>query len=458
MKTTNERDLSRRRFLQLLPLGASLGMVAGLGRVEARAAGAQQDYKALICVFLFGGSDGHNVVVPLDATQYTAYQAARGGLALPLNQLLPISDPTQGAFGLHYGLPELQAIYQAGRMAVLSNVGMLVRPTSYAEYLAASQLPTNLRSHSDQVVQMQTGIPNSGGSTGWGGRTADLLAASNVNTSFPVSIAVGGSALYCVGNTTAAASLQPGNDLDQGAMNFWPASAAAVRNAAQARILAAESGNDLVNAANRALIDARQLNPLLKAASGAPAFTTQFPTTSLGRQLKEVARLISLHTQLNVGRQVFFCSLGGFDTHSNQSWNHWDLLQQVSKAVAAFYQATTEMGMADRVTTFTMSDFGRTLQPSGSGTDHGWGSHHLVVGGAVQGGRIYGRFPRMTNYASLNSTADDYADARGGLLPQASLAQYGATLAKWFGAGDGQLNSLFPQLANFSTRDLGFMG
>lgn len=454
-KLNNESEASRRHFLQML--GAGFGMLAGLGRLETPAAGAQQDYKALVCVFLFGGNDGHNVVVPLNAAQYSAYQAARGGLALPTNQLLPINDATQGAFGLHYGLPELQQIYQAGRLAVLANVGMLVRPTSYAEYIAALQLPTNLRSHSDQVLQMQTGIPNSGGSTGWGGRTVDLVAASNANTSFPVSISIGGPSLYCTGNTTAAAGLQPGNDLSQGAMNFWPASAAAMRDSAQARILAAESGNALVDAANRALIDARLLNPLLKAAAGAPAFSTQFPSTSLGNQMKEIARLISLRTQLNAGRQVFFCSMGGFDTHSNQSWTHWDLLQQVSKAVAAFYQATVEMGVADRVTTFTLSDFGRTLQPSGSGTDHGWGSHHLILGGAVRGGRIFGRFPRMTNYSNFNATAEDYVDARGGLLPQVSLAQYGATLARWFGAADAQLNSLFPQLANFSVRDLGFM-
>jgi uncharacterized protein (DUF1501 family) len=187
-------------------------------------------------------------------------------------------------------------------------------------------------------------------------------------------------------------------------------------------------------------------------------FQKPFPQTAIGNQLQEIARMISLNAQLDVGRQVFFCSLGGFDTHGGQSYQQWDLLQQVSKAVDAFYAATVQLGLANQVSTFTLSDFGRTLQPSGSGSDHGWGNHHLIVGGAVDGGRIYGKFPLMTNYASFNATNDDYADSRGVMLPGFSLAQYGATLAKWYGARDADLDGLFPTLANFSQRDLGFMG
>ena len=174
--------------------------------------------------------------------------------------------------------------------------------------------------------------------------------------------------------------------------------------------------------------------------------------------MKEIARIISLRSQTGAGRQVFFASLGGFDTHGGQAYQHWALLQQVSQAMAALYNATVEMGIADKVTSFTLSDFGRTLQPSGSGSDHGWGSHHFIVGGAVSGGQIYGRFPLMTNYSNFNATNDDYADARGVMLPQVGLAQYGATLAKWFGAADAQLDTVFPTLANFGVRDLGFMG
>ena len=452
MKTTH--TVSRRNFLQL---SASLGMLAALGEFKLSEAAPVQDYKALVCVFMLGGNDGHNTVVPLSAAQYGAYTAARGGLALPLNQLLNINDPSLGPFGLHYAMPELQGIYQQGAMAVISNVGILVRPTSYVDYQASNQLPTNLRSHSDQVAQMQTGFPNAMGSTGWGGRTADLMQANNAGTSFPVSISMSGSALFCVGNAAASASLQPGNYLDQNAMGFWPASAAQARATAQQQIIASGGGNSMVQAANKVMSDALQLNPILKSAAGSPAFTTVFPQTSLGNQLKEVARFIGLRSQLGAGRQVFFCSLGGFDTHSGQSYQQWDLLKQVSQATSAFYNATVEMGAVNQVTAFTLSDFGRTLQPSGSGSDHGWGSHHMVIGGAVRGGRIYGNFPLMTNYANFNSSHDDYADNRGVMLPGIALSQYGSTMAKWFGASDPQLASLFPTVSNFSASDLGFM-
>lgn len=451
-----ERLLSRRRFLQL---GASLGVVAGLGRLKWAEA-ATSDYKALVCIFLFGGNDGHNLVVPLDAPQYSAYLAARAGLGLSQAEVLPISDPVQGAFGFHYAMPEMQALYQQSRVAVLSNVGMLVQPTTYAQYNAGTALPLNLRSHSDQVVQMQTGIPNAGGSTGWGGRTLDTMEynyAYNSTTPFPVSISMQSPALFCAGSIVQNVSLQPGNDLDQDAMGLWPASAGQARAAAQLQIVSVTNGNKIVDAANRVFADALALNPMLQQAASSITFQKPFPSTSLGRQLQEIARIISLQSQLGVGRQVFFASLGGFDTHSSQSYNQWDLLQQVSQALDAFYAGTVQLGMGSQVTAFTLSDFGRTLQPSGSGTDHGWGSHHLIVGDAVHGGHLYGRFPLMTNYANFNATREDYADNRGTMLPGVSLSQYGATLARWFGASDADCDAIFPTLPAFSTRDLGFM-
>ena len=211
------------------------------------------------------------------------------------------------------------------------------------------------------------------------------------------------------------------------------------------------------DAANKVMADAIALQPLLQGASSSVTFQKPFPSTQLGNQLADIARLISLNAQLGVGRQVFFASLGGFDTHGGQSYQQWYLLQQVSQALDAFSAATVQLGVANQVTSFTLSDFGRTLQPSGSGSDHGWGNHHMIVGGAVRGGRIYGSFPLMTNYASFNASRDDFADSRGVMLPSASLAQYGATLAKWFGASDADLDGLFPTLASFATRDLGFL-
>jgi uncharacterized protein (DUF1501 family) len=452
-----EHPISRRHFLQL---GASLGVVLGLSGLEWAQA-ATGGYKALVCLFMFGGNDGHNTVVPLQNAQYNAYAAARGALALPPNQLLAIADSMQGPFGLHYAMPELQALYNQGKLAVLANVGMLVQPTSYAQYsMPGFPLPLNLRSHADQVVQMQTGVPNAGGSTGWGGRTLDLMEDTygyNASTGFPVSVSMTAPALFCEGAIVQNVMLQPGNDLDQNAMSLYPPSAAQARAAAQAQMVATSSGNALIDAANKVMADALALNPLLKSAGASVAFQKPFPSTGLGDQLKEIARMISLNAQLNVGRQVFFCSLGGFDTHSGQSYQQWDLLQQVSQALDAFYAATLQLGVSSQVTTFTLSDFGRTLQPSGSGSDHGWGNHHFVLGDAVLGGRLYGSFPLMTNYAAFNATRDDYADSRGVMLPGISLSQYGASLARWFGASGTDLDGLFATLPNFTTRDIGFL-
>jgi uncharacterized protein (DUF1501 family) len=458
----NTTKISRRNFVQM---GASFGLLAALGRFQSSSAASSgamdaapaSDYKALVCIFMLGGNDGHNMVVPLANAQYSAYTAARGGLALPPNQILAINDAAQGAFGLHYGLPELQGIYQQGRMAVISNVGMLVRPTSYADVQANNQLPTNLRSHADQILQMQTGYPSASGSNGWGGRTVDALQAANTGTAFPVSISLNGTALFCTAATAQSASLQPGNYLEQNAMEFWPPEAATARRVAQQQILAAGNSNQVIQAANKTMGDALTLGPLLQAAANNSPFTTPFPQTDLGNQLKEIARIISLRAQTGAGRQVFFAGLGGFDTHGGQAYQHWALLSEMSQAMAALYNATVEMGIADKVTGFTLSDFGRTLQPSGSGSDHGWGNHHMVVGGAVNGGKIYGQFPSMTNFANFNATHEDYSDNRGVMLPQFSLSQYGATLARWFGASEAQLDSAFPTLANFNLRNLGFL-
>jgi uncharacterized protein (DUF1501 family) len=452
MKNDHNDGFSRRQFLQL---SASFGVLASLGNLDWASAATPGDYKALVCIFLFGGNDGHNTIVPLDQQQYDAYAAARGGLALARNTLLPVND-AQGAFGFHPLMPLTRELYAAGRAAVVANVGMLVGPTGWGDLDDPSKLPANLRSHADQVVQMQSGSTGGGSSSGWGGRAADSVASHNATAVFPVSVSLSGSALFCAGNSTPAASLQPGNILPQSAMSLWPQSAADARAAAQRQVVTQTSDNQLVNAANRQLAGGIDLHPLLKQAQASITWNRPFPATGLGRQLADIARIISLNSQLGVGRQVFFASLGGFDTHSTQSWTQGVLLQEVDNAMRSFHDATEQLGLAQSVTAFTLSDFGRTLQPSGSGSDHGWGNHHLVVGGAVQGSRIYGQFPLMTNYANFNATGEDYADARGVLLPQQSLSQYGATLARWFGADPA---ATFSNLGNFgSATDLGFLG
>lgn len=446
---TAKNGISRRGFMQL---GLSLGAFAALGRLNVARAATFSDYKALVCIFLFGGNDGHNCVVPMDSVGYNNYKTARAALALPPSQLLPITTSSNAPFGLHYGLPELQSLYNQGKLAVLANAGMLVQPIKRQEYQAPNPVvPTNLFSHADQVVQMQTGVPDASAGTGWGGRTVDLMQQTNAGANFPPSISMAGTALFCTGNQIQSASIQPGNYLAQNAMTFWPQSAADARAQAQKEIATTASGNQMVDAANKTMADALQLGPMLKGASSATSFSTQFPANPLGNQLKEVAHMISLRSQLGVSRQVFFCSMSGFDLHSGESWNHWDLLTQLSQAMSAFYSATVEMGIQNSVTSFTLSDFGRTLQPGGTGSDHGWGSHYFIMGGSVKGGDIYGTFPQLI----LNGPDD--ANTRGVLIPTTSMAQYGATLAKWFGATDAELDQVFQTLVKFQPRDLGFM-
>ncbi len=445
-----KHDISRRNFLQATGGLGGLLALGGLNWTKAfGATTAPNDYKALICVFLQGGNDGHNTVVPLATNEYTAYKNLRGGLALPPNHILAINSAGNTPYGLHYGLPNMQSLYNQGKMAVVANVGNLVQPTARNNQ---QSLPTQLFSHSDQVVQIQTGAPDTSLGTGWGGRIADAMKPANAGTSFPTSIAINGTALFCTGELVQSASIIPGNDLTQYAMTLYPQSAGDARALAQKEIANAGGGADLANAANKVVADAINLSPLLKQANGNPGFTVPFPQTSIGQQLNSVARIIGMRNTLNTSRQVFFVSLGGFDTHSSQDWQHWNLLQQLDSALSAFYTATQEMLISDSVTTFTASEFGRTLQSNGLGSDHGWGGHHFVVGGAVKGGDLYGTFPAM------NISAQHFYDSRGILIPTVSLAQYGATMAKWFGITDpNALQALFPTLANFAVKDLGFL-
>jgi uncharacterized protein (DUF1501 family) len=448
------RIASRRALLRLAGSAAAAASLARFGVVSALAQ-AQTDYKALVCVFLAGGNDGHNMLVPQGNAAYAAYKTLRKAIALPDGnaKLLPIAARDGTAYAFNDGLSSIAPLWGQGKLAAVANVGMLVTPTARAQYLAGSvPVPTNLFSHADQVIAMQAGNPYGSGGTGWAGRVADAMQGFNAASSFPPSFSMSGAALFCTGAVIQAASLYPGFDLSLAGMSAWPASAAAARQQALQDIVAFDSGFAMVQAANKVRGDAVALNKMLRNAGATAPLATAFPGTTLGIQLKQVAQIIALRGATGIGRQVFFCSFGGFDTHSNQSWTHWDLLRQLSDALKAFYDATVEMGVADKVTAFTESDFGRTLDPNGSGTDHGWGNHHLVLGGAVRGGDVYGSFP----YPALGG-ADD-SGSRGALIPTTSLDQYAGTLAKWFGVGPQALAVVFPNLANFAAADIGFMG
>ena len=458
----NSNAFSRRRLLAGMGASAMLGRLGSINAF-AQTTGAASDYKALVCILLAGGNDGHNTILPLTQSAFNAYRAARGGLALPdaNGPLMQVQTPDGTPYAFNNGLRYISNLWNApstggsGHLAVLANVGMLVQPVTRAAYLntqSGVQLPTNLFSHSDQVQQMQSGIASAAGGTGWGGRAVDALQTMNGMATFPAAVSLSGPALYCTGSKIRSTSLFPGYDCDMAGMNLYPPAAATARQTGIQQVLQFDSGLKLVQAANASRKDAMDLNSLL--IGGNAQLNTAFPTTSIGAQLQQVAKLIKLRSTTGMSRQVFFCTMGGYDTHSSQSWTHWDLLSDLSEAMNAFYNATNDdLGIPDKVTTFTISDFGRTLQSNGTGCDHGWGNHHLIMGGAVQGGNVYGTFP------TLALGGPDDSGSRGAMIPTTSMAQYGATLARWFGVPDGpSMDSVFPTLSNFAVQDLGFMG
>ncbi|HYM08056.1 MAG TPA: DUF1501 domain-containing protein [Terriglobales bacterium] len=447
---------SRRDFLKRTCCTAAAGFAAAsfnrFGLVNALAQSAQ-DYKALVCVFLFGGNDSNNMVVPFSSSGYASYQQIRSVLALPQNSLLPIAPPSAGSFGFHPKFPEVQALFNQKHLAVLANVGTLVRPTTRAQFQQGqANLPQNLFSHEDQQAQMQTATLNSNGQTGWAGRTADKIQSIYGGT-FPVIISLAGTNIFCEGLT--ARSIESSGDPTKLLSGFGSSAESQARLSALQSLLTFDTGVSLIQAASSTTTNALQdSNALASALAGAPALATPFPANNgLASQLKQVAQIISVRSALGLQRQIFFVSIGGFDTHSDQLNAQNSLYAQLSQAMNAFYQATVEIGAAADVTAFTLSDFNRTYAPdSTSGTDHAWGSHHLIMGGAVKGGDFYGTFP------TLALGGPDDATDEGRWIPTTSLDQYAGTLANWFGVPTADLPTIFTNLPNFSNQLLNFVG
>ena len=453
-------DQSRRAFLKrsaaLGLAGAATPFVLNLAGIGEAAAATATDYKALVCVFLFGGNDYANTLTPYDQTSYDAYAKLRSNIAYARTDLAAtvLAPATPLAGGLQYALaPALAPLlptFNAGRLAVMLNVGTLIQPTTKLQFANHSvQLPPKLFSHNDQQSFWQASSPE-GATSGWGGRMGDLFQAGN-GTSTLTCINASGNAVFLTGKTAIQYSVSSSGPIALNGNSSTLFGSSAANTALRSLIAAPQTGliaNEQARVTKRSLDAYTQVTTALAAG---PAIATAFPAGNpLADQLKIVARLISTAQELGAKRQVFFVSLGGFDTHEMLAANHPVLLGRVAGAMKAFYDATVELGVADRVTAFTASDFGRTLVSNSSGSDHGWGSMHFVLGGAVKGGRIYGTPP-----AVANNGPDDVGQGR--LLPSTSVDQYAATLASWFGVSAADLPTVLPYIGNYSGKNIGFV-
>jgi len=451
-------DLTRRKFIGNCCAGVGatgiLSALAQLRVIGALAADtANSDYKALVCIFLYGGNDSNNVIIPTDTTGYASYAAQRTALAIPQASLLPIAPKTYSdgrKYGLHPSLVDVQGLFASGQLAFMANTGTLTYPTTLAQYNSGgANLPPQLFSHADQQVQWQSSIPDQPFATGWGGRLADIVNALNSNTAISMSISVAGENSFQVGKVVSQYAVS-----SSGAVSLSGTTGGTinpVRYSTQLDLLNLKEANlfqaAFSNITSSAISDATLLTSVL---TGATTLTTTFPNTSLGTQLKMIARLISAAPTLGLTRQIFFASIGGFDTHTVELATQAPLLVQVSQALNAFNSATVELGVADQVTTFTASDFNRTYNTNGNGADHGWGSHQIVMGGAVTGGDIYGKMP-----SQVIGGPDD--TGRGRWIPSTSVDQYSATLASWFGVSASNLPVVLPNIGRFASANLGFM-
>lgn len=449
---------TRREFLHALSAGAAVASLSRFGVSPVWAQSAPTDYKALVCIFLFGGNDGNNVVIGADTAGYTEYSAVRGaasGINIAQSELLTIQPKnTSRVFGLHPSLAKVHPLFASGQLAVLANVGPLNRPTTKAAYLAGTDNPYQLFSHADQQAQWQTTFSDEPSRTGWGGRLADAVKSMNGSAAMPVSTSIAGNVLFAQGSATSALTVPSSGTFglsDNGTNSIARArqqALAALLGEGRDHTLVMETADGLANAINLSTI----VNPVISATN--TTIQSLFNTTgnSLALQLQQVAKLIAARDTFGVKRQVFFVSLGGFDTHTGQLNTQVNLLTQVGDAMKSFYDATATLGVADKVTSFTLSDFGRTFKPAaGGGSDHAWGNHHFIMGGAVKGGAMYGTFP------TLALTGPDDVSSEGRWLPSTSVDQYAATLATWFGVTDAQLSAVLPNLSAFPTKNLGFL-
>ncbi len=445
--------MQRRSFLKTASWGA-LAQLAGVSPLRSMAAFAQNssanDYKAIICLFLRGGNDSNNMLVPLAGPQFNAYSQARGSNAVAQNQLLPLAN---SAFGLNPAFANLGQAYAAGNAAMIANVGPLVQPTTAAQYRATSvQIPNSLMAHDDQQEVWESGSYVPGIGSSWSGLTADLLAPTYNSSNLPMVTLVGSASNFGRGNSSVP--FTAGANAQQAA--FWCSEGMACypRAAAAQQLLTFDNGVNLLQADEQIYQQAYKYNTFYNGIlSDAQGFKTNFPGNNpISGPLYTIATMMQLHSQIGARRQIFFIDAGGFDTHAGQAATQAQLYPTIDQAIGVYTQVMQEIGLYDNVTLFTASDFSRTLQMnSAGGSDHAWGGHHFVVGGAVKGAKVYGTFP------NLQLGGPDDIDGSGRYVPTTALSQYAATLASWFGVPSSALGAMLPGLTNFQNTNLGFV-
>jgi uncharacterized protein (DUF1501 family) len=447
--------MKRRDFLQHAGALAGTAALGQLGAFAAHAASAS-DYKALVCVYLYGGNDANNTIVPLDTAGYANYAQTRSYLALPQSQLLPLAVAGgTPLYGLHPALPGLQSLWASGNLAVVANVGTLVQPLTKTQYLSTTTAkPENLFSHIDQQHQWQASISTASSNSGWGGRLSDQLATLNANSSVPPMISTGGNNLFVTGAASQALVIPISGSF--GLKGFSNDSVDAARRSALAELLNVDQDINLTQAAqavmSSALSSSAILNPILTTTSAALSARFTGLTSNFSQQLLAIAKVIEARSTLGASRQVFLVQLGSFDTHTNQLNTQQTLFSQLDAGLTAFHGAMADIGAGTSVTSFTLSDFSRNFLPNtGGGTDHAWGSHPLVIGDAVNGGTIYGTMP------TLELSGPDDASDLGRWIPTIAVDQFAATLATWFGADATALAAVLPNLSAFSPSTLGFI-
>lgn len=453
-------NVSRRAFLkgagQLGVLGAAAPLGLGLAAAtRASAANLGSGYKALVCVFLYGGNDSYNTLIPYDTASYNKYSKVRARVAVPRDDLgATILSPnrhfSQGRqFALHPRLEGLKRIFDQNKLALAMNVGTLLQPTTLAQFNSGIQLPPKLMSHNDQFNLWQS-LTSEGASSGWGGRMGDIFASYNGEADLVTNISVGPSGVFSSGRRSQEFAIGA-----SGPVNISPA------------FTRGKQTNDVINLIDRNLSESASNAHLLRKELGRrygqvtkgnallargidQQATPSMPDTHLGKQLAMVSRIIGANQNIGVRRQIFFVGMGGFDNHGSLNSDHPRLLQELGDAMEAFQQSIDGMAMGRQVTTFTASDFGRSLVTNGRGSDHGWGGHHFVMGGAVKAKHWTGGIPTL----ELGG-ADDVGQGR--LLPSISVDQYGANLARWMGLSDSEVSDVFPNIGRYSSSDIGLI-